>query len=160
MSIPHDGSVTAVTEPSYTRDIFEPIQLGDRARAYSVTYPGRGRKYTVIVLYFRRGVLAEVLTTQGFAGTFTLAQVVALGRIIDMRFRRQQATGPSSVDAPLIHAALARGAGTRSSSQCRRRSRGSLECRPCGASSSARGGSKLQHAGYCWPDVRKRTGWV
>jgi len=106
-----------------------PVQLGDRARAYSVTYSGRGRKYTVIVLYFRRGVLAAALDAQGFAGTFTLAQVVPLGRIIDMRFRRQQAAGQSSVDAPLIHAAFSSRAETPSSSQCRTSSREGHECR-------------------------------
>jgi len=106
------------------------VQLGDRARAYSVTYPGRGRTYTVIVLYLRRGVLAAALDAQGFAGTFTLAQVVALGRIVDTLFRRQQAAGQRSVDASLFHAAFSSGAGTPSSSNCRTSLRGVVECRP------------------------------
>lgn len=82
------------------------VQLGDHARAYSVTYAGRGRTYTVIVLYFRRGVLAAALDAQGFAGTFKLVQVVALGHRINTRFKRQRSPGQSAADAPLIHAAV------------------------------------------------------
>ncbi len=102
------------------------IQLGDRARAYSVTYPWRGREYTVIVLYFRRGAFAAVLTTEGFAGTFTLAQVVPLGRIIDTRFRRQPSTGQSAADVPLIHVAASAGAWTALPTTCRTSTRRAL----------------------------------
>jgi hypothetical protein len=62
-------------------------RIGHYARAFSIAATYQGRPYRSIVIYFHRGSLSADVSAEAHGGGLTLAQVTALARVIDARFK-------------------------------------------------------------------------